>query len=247
MTTIRTSVLGLLLGTATVLAGSAIARAEDQITLGAIVPSSGPFAEWGRANTTTLNFLEKQVNEAGGIGGKKLKIVIYDDNAKPARSRQRAAQARRRRQGAGDRGPADQQRLRGEFPGRQRNEDRFDLASLLQAGRRQSQPPVGVPQHRRRRHSGQSLRAVFQEDIRREDRGGDLRRQGRGLDLDRHQDHAEGVRGRRRQGAQRERSDLLQHRRTRRQRPGHQAQERSIRTASSSAPTTARRLPSSAR
>ena len=46
--------------------------------------SSGPFAEWGRANTTTLNFLEKQINEAGGIGGKKLKIVIYDDGAKPA-------------------------------------------------------------------------------------------------------------------------------------------------------------------
>jgi branched-chain amino acid transport system substrate-binding protein len=84
MTTIRTSVLGLLLGTAMALTGSAIARAEDQITLGAIVPSSGPFAEWGRANTTTLNLLEKQVNEAGGVGGKKLKIVIYDDNAKPA-------------------------------------------------------------------------------------------------------------------------------------------------------------------
>jgi branched-chain amino acid transport system substrate-binding protein len=72
VTTIRTSMLGLLLATATLFAGGAIARAEDQITIGAIVPSSGPFAEWGRANTTTLNLLEKQVNEAGGISGKKL-------------------------------------------------------------------------------------------------------------------------------------------------------------------------------
>ena len=84
MTNIRTPLLGLLLATATAFAGSAIARAEDQITLGAIVPSSGPFAEWGRSNTTTLNLLEKQVNEAGGVAGKKLKIVIYDDGAKPA-------------------------------------------------------------------------------------------------------------------------------------------------------------------
>ena len=84
MTTIRKPMFGLLLAAATVFAGSAIARAEDQITVGAIVPSSGPFAEWGRTNTTTLNLLEKQVNEAGGIAGRKLKIVIYDDGAKPA-------------------------------------------------------------------------------------------------------------------------------------------------------------------
>ena len=84
MTNIRTPMLGLLLTTAALFTGSAVALAEDQITVGAIVPSSGPFAEWGRANTTTLNLLEKQVNEAGGVGGKKLKIVIYDDGAKPA-------------------------------------------------------------------------------------------------------------------------------------------------------------------
>src|SRR5580704_12614849 len=84
MTNIRTPLLGLLLATATAFAGSAIARAEDQLTIGAIVPSSGRFAEWGRSNTTTLNLLEKQVNEAGGVAGKKLKIVIYDDGAKPA-------------------------------------------------------------------------------------------------------------------------------------------------------------------
>jgi branched-chain amino acid transport system substrate-binding protein len=57
-----------------------------EITLGAIVPSSGPFAEWGRTNTVTLQMLEKQVNEAGGIDGAKLKIVIVDDATRPAQA-----------------------------------------------------------------------------------------------------------------------------------------------------------------
>jgi branched-chain amino acid transport system substrate-binding protein len=65
-------------------AGVEVALAENQIKIGAIVPSSGPFAEWGRANTTTLKMLEKQINDAGGVNGAKVEIVIYDDNAKPA-------------------------------------------------------------------------------------------------------------------------------------------------------------------
>ena len=54
--------------------------------LGAIVPSSGPFAEWGRTNTVTLQMLEKQVNDAGGINGAKLRIIILDDATKPAQA-----------------------------------------------------------------------------------------------------------------------------------------------------------------
>jgi branched-chain amino acid transport system substrate-binding protein len=63
------------------------ARAQTaEIALGAIVPSSGPFAEWGRANTVTLQLLEKQVNDGGGINGAKLHIVILDDATKPAQA-----------------------------------------------------------------------------------------------------------------------------------------------------------------
>lgn len=57
-----------------------------EVVLGAIVPSSGHFAEWGRTNTVTLKMLEKKVNDAGGINGAKLRIVIYDDSARPAQS-----------------------------------------------------------------------------------------------------------------------------------------------------------------
>jgi branched-chain amino acid transport system substrate-binding protein len=80
------------LGTALMLsvlpAGDAAAQrlAGREVALGAIVPSSGPFAEWGRTNTVALKMLEKQVNDAGGIDGAKLRIVIYDDAAKPAQA-----------------------------------------------------------------------------------------------------------------------------------------------------------------
>jgi branched-chain amino acid transport system substrate-binding protein len=57
-----------------------------EITLGAIVPSSGPFAEWGRTNTVTLKMLEKQVNDVGGVDGAKLKLFVYDDSARPAQA-----------------------------------------------------------------------------------------------------------------------------------------------------------------
>jgi len=71
--------LALMLGTT----GASFAQ---EIVLGAVVPSSGPFAEWGRANTTTLQMLEKQVNGSGGINGAKLRIAILDDATKPAQA-----------------------------------------------------------------------------------------------------------------------------------------------------------------
>jgi branched-chain amino acid transport system substrate-binding protein len=86
MTKTRPRMLVALAAAATLLTGTQAVRATDQIAFGAIVPSSGPFAEWGRSNTTTLKMLEQQINDAGGINNKKLEIVIYDDGAKPAES-----------------------------------------------------------------------------------------------------------------------------------------------------------------
>lgn len=77
--------LGAVLTTAA--AGPGFAQQADrEIVLGAIVPSSGPFAEWGRANTVTLQMLEKQVNSGGGVNGAKLRIAILDDATKPAQA-----------------------------------------------------------------------------------------------------------------------------------------------------------------
>lgn len=54
-----------------------------EVRIGAVVPSSGPFAEWGRSNTATLKMLEDEVNAAGGVEGAKLRVIVYDDAAKP--------------------------------------------------------------------------------------------------------------------------------------------------------------------
>jgi branched-chain amino acid transport system substrate-binding protein len=80
---IHRPVIGGLIVAAALVIGVQGVRAQNQIALGAIVPSSGPFAEWGRSNTVTLKMLEDEVNAAGGINGAKLQIVILDDGAKP--------------------------------------------------------------------------------------------------------------------------------------------------------------------
>jgi branched-chain amino acid transport system substrate-binding protein len=85
------SVWGMGVGTALIAASSLVAPTHvaaqtAEIAIGAIVPSSGPFAEWGRTNTVTLKMLEKQINDAGGVNGAKLKIVILDDASRPAQA-----------------------------------------------------------------------------------------------------------------------------------------------------------------
>lgn len=60
--------------------------ADGRITLGAVVPSSGPFAEWGQGNTVALKMLQEEVNADGGIDGREVTIQIYDDAADPSQS-----------------------------------------------------------------------------------------------------------------------------------------------------------------
>jgi branched-chain amino acid transport system substrate-binding protein len=87
---IRLPLPSIVLAAAMFAAASPAALAQNlagrDIVIGAIVPSSGPFAEWGRTNTVTLKMLEKQVNDSGGVSGAKLRIAIYDDAARPAQA-----------------------------------------------------------------------------------------------------------------------------------------------------------------
>lgn len=90
MVGMRVHLGGVVLAAATLVTGMQVAGAQSfgarEVVIGAIVPSSGPFAEWGRTNTVTLRMLEKQINDAGGINGAKLKMAIYDDAARPAQA-----------------------------------------------------------------------------------------------------------------------------------------------------------------
>ena len=83
---INKRIFSALVAASALVAGAQLAHAQNQIVIGAIVPSSGPFAEWGRANTVTLQMLESDINKKGGVNGAKLKIMVLDDSAKPAQA-----------------------------------------------------------------------------------------------------------------------------------------------------------------
>ncbi|MFO7727672.1 MAG: ABC transporter substrate-binding protein [Desulfonatronovibrio sp.] len=55
------------------------ALAEDVIKIGAVASVTGPASFLGEPERNTLVMLEDQINESGGILGRQLEIVIYDD------------------------------------------------------------------------------------------------------------------------------------------------------------------------
>ncbi|WP_045216403.1 ABC transporter substrate-binding protein [Desulfonatronovibrio magnus] len=56
-----------------------IASAQDSIKIGAVVSVTGAASFLGEPERNTLIMLEDQINADGGILGKKLEIIIYDD------------------------------------------------------------------------------------------------------------------------------------------------------------------------
>ena len=55
------------------------AQAGETIRIGAVVSVTGPASFLGEPERNTLVMLQDQINEAGGILGKNLEIIIYDD------------------------------------------------------------------------------------------------------------------------------------------------------------------------
>ncbi len=56
----------------------------DEIVIGIAQPLSGPVAAAGTAVTEGAKIAVKEINDAGGVGGKNLKLVIEDDANDPA-------------------------------------------------------------------------------------------------------------------------------------------------------------------
>ena len=78
----KSKLLGLLAATAlSVVAGQA-AQAQE-ILLGNLSASAGPFASLTKSNEIAAQMAIEEVNAAGGIAGKKLKIVSFDTAGKP--------------------------------------------------------------------------------------------------------------------------------------------------------------------
>ncbi|MCI1593512.1 MAG: ABC transporter substrate-binding protein [Heyndrickxia oleronia] len=57
------------------------ASSEDTIKIGAVIDSSGGSAPLGKGEEETLKMLVEQVNEEGGIGGKKIKLISIDSKS----------------------------------------------------------------------------------------------------------------------------------------------------------------------
>lgn len=75
----------ILIGTALILGLSSCTKKEasDEIVIGHFASLTGNIANFGQSERKGTDLALKQINAAGGINGKKVKIVTYDDQGKP--------------------------------------------------------------------------------------------------------------------------------------------------------------------
>lgn len=71
---------------AAVLLAAGGAWAGDTIKIGFHAPQTGFAASDGKSATIGAELAVEQVNAAGGVNGKKLELVVYDDGAQPAQA-----------------------------------------------------------------------------------------------------------------------------------------------------------------
>ena len=60
---------------------TATSGTEDEIKIGAIFSASGGAAPLGKPEMETVKMLVEQWNKQGGIDGKKIKLIAYDDKS----------------------------------------------------------------------------------------------------------------------------------------------------------------------
>lgn len=54
-------------------------KENDTVKLGVITPQTGPVSIYGKANENGIKLAAKEINEEGGIDGKKIELIIMDD------------------------------------------------------------------------------------------------------------------------------------------------------------------------
>ena len=59
---------------------------KDEILLGSHIDLSGPIAELGRAGVNAARMAEEEINAAGGIHGRKLRIIFEDSGYDPKKA-----------------------------------------------------------------------------------------------------------------------------------------------------------------
>lgn len=61
-------------------------KKEKEIKIGGVLPLTGSAAVWGENAKMGLEIALEEVNEAGGVKGKKLKLIIEDSQSDPAKA-----------------------------------------------------------------------------------------------------------------------------------------------------------------
>ncbi|MGL4932431.1 MAG: ABC transporter substrate-binding protein, partial [Aeromonas sp.] len=74
---VRVAVSAALLGSAS------LAHAADTIKIGIAGPVTGPVAQYGDMQFTGGKMAVEQINKAGGIAGKQIEAIVYDDACDP--------------------------------------------------------------------------------------------------------------------------------------------------------------------
>jgi branched-chain amino acid transport system substrate-binding protein len=59
---------------------------SNMIKIGAIMPMTGDVSLYGTGTVNSINIAIKEINDAGGIDGKKLQLIVEDDENKPEKS-----------------------------------------------------------------------------------------------------------------------------------------------------------------
>jgi branched-chain amino acid transport system substrate-binding protein len=68
-------------------AGLAAAPASAEILIGSVLTTSGPAAFLGQPEKETLEVYVKRLNDAGGVNGEPIKLILYDDGGDASVSR----------------------------------------------------------------------------------------------------------------------------------------------------------------
>ena len=76
----------LMLACGLVLSLSCVTMAADTIKIGFHAPLTGFAASDGKSATEGAKLAVQQINDAGGVLGKQLDLIVYDDQAKPAQA-----------------------------------------------------------------------------------------------------------------------------------------------------------------
>ena len=63
------------------------AMAEDPIRIGAVTSVTGPASYLGEPEKNALELMVDQVNQEGGVLGRELELILYDDATNPERAR----------------------------------------------------------------------------------------------------------------------------------------------------------------